>query len=362
MSIERTRKGSFQIRYTDKAGKRQTYKTVEKFQEAIINGENFRGYKLAVEIQKQMHNKIQNDNLGILDLSLSPESLAQKYVNNCRGLRMEEETLRNKSSALRKFFAENKIETLADLSHDGFIRWRDGMFTGNEVGTIRTHLSQVRAFMNWLVESKYLVVNPFGKKIMPKEEAAEPKFYTTVEWMILDKAAEKENHRFRLFCNLCHSAGLRRNESVQVRWEHMQFYPDGCADLRLPKEICKYKKGRVVPVDDALLRLLGTPPVGGGPIVGLSYGKVYSIFNRVRRVCGINPELDIHGLRHTFAKNYLLGGGNMKALKDLLGHESVVTTQIYSQFERSHLREGIDRSYQRRLLEEGKSNGTFGVV
>ncbi len=366
MSIERTRKGSFQIRYTDNTGKRQTYKTIEQYQEAVIGGKRFVGRKLAEAIEDQLKVKLQNEDLGFVDSNLEIQPLVETYFRNCRGLRMDEDTLIVKEAAIKLFLSDMRsVTTLNDLSKKSLVEWRDKMFERRSaVGTIRTRLSQVRAFLTWLVENGYLKINPFGKKIMPPEQEGEPKFYTAQEFLDLDQASENQGRSLSLFVNICHAAGLRRNEAVLVRWEHIQFYPNGRAEFRLPKEICKgKKKGRVIPINVRLQKLLGSPPPGGSLIVGLGYRKVYSLFERARESSKINPDLDIHGLRHTFAKNYLQGGGNLKALRDLMGHMSVKTTEIYSQFEQSHYWEGIDNSYERQILEEGNGNGaTFTIA
>ena len=146
-----------------------------------------------------------------------------------------------------------------------------------------------------------------------------------------------------------------------VCWEDITWHEEG-ADLLIRKEVAKGKKrSRTIPLDPGVLEILGSRSTGKlAPLDNEWQADHY--FWKARIKSGINIDLDIHGLRHTFAKNYLQRGqGNLASLQKLMGHASIVSTMIYAQFEKSYLREGINRAYEQRMIEEGILARSQGV-
>src|SRR5579863_3733788 len=157
MSIEQTRKGSFQIRYTDKMGKRHTYKTVEEFQSAVIGGKTRTGRKLAEALEAQLKQKLLNEDLGIVDTQAPINPLYENYVRNCAIAGLSPNTMVTKEFCIPRFLSQAQIATLADLATEKIIAWRDAMIEENlSVGSIITRLSHVQAFLTWLVVNKHL--------------------------------------------------------------------------------------------------------------------------------------------------------------------------------------------------------------
>jgi integrase len=226
--------------------------------------------------------------------------------------------------------------------------------------TIDGRLSDVRTFSNWLVRIGKIGVTPFGKDLMPKRKQSEPRYYTTSEYMALDKQLVKIHPPTSLLCAIAHSAGCREAEMVghagdpvtsdRIQMEDISWFDHG-AELLIRKELTKTNKTRTLPLDPGIVERLGSRR--SGAIFPITRYQAYHYFRRARELSGIDPNLDIHGLRHTFAKNYLQrGDGNLASLSRLMGHASIVSTMIYAQFEKSYFREGINRAYERRLVEE----------
>ena len=68
---------------------------------------------------------------------------------------------------------------------------------------------------------------------------------------------------------------------------------------------------------------------------------VFYIVKDLCEQCGIQKNISPHTLRHSFATHLLEGGANLRAIQQMLGHESITTTEIYVHIDRSYLREEI---------------------
>lgn len=74
---------------------------------------------------------------------------------------------------------------------------------------------------------------------------------------------------------------------------------------------------------------------------------IFYIIKRLAEAAGIRKTISPHTLRHSFATHLLEGGANLRAIQQMLGHESIATTEIYIHIDRSHLREQILRFHPR---------------
>ncbi len=77
---------------------------------------------------------------------------------------------------------------------------------------------------------------------------------------------------------------------------------------------------------------------------------IFYIIKRLAEAAGIRKEISPHTLRHSFATHLLEGGANLRAIQQMLGHESITTTEVYIHIDRSRLRSEILRFHPRNRL------------
>lgn len=161
-------------------------------------------------------------------------------------------------------------------------------------------------------------------KLLPGESGRS--VYLTIEQARL--LAEKCKHpRVRDAILLACMSGLREGELLELTQDHIR---DGCIML---SSKTKANKPRVIPLPEEALSI--TLPLG------VSYAVLRTYFEKARAECDLN-HVRFHDLRHTYASWFLQSGGNLVALRDLLGHSTIsVTADMYSHLETSHLRAGV---------------------
>jgi len=73
----------------------------------------------------------------------------------------------------------------------------------------------------------------------------------------------------------------------------------------------------------------------------LSRVMVFTIIKEVAEKCGIKKSISPHTFRHSFATHLVEGGADLRAVQEMLGHESITTTEIYTHLDREYLRDAI---------------------
>ncbi len=211
-------------------------------------------------------------------------------------------------------------------------------------------LSTVRSFCRYLLSTGKISTDPTEALDAPYRRRDIPKALSQQQTEeFLDAAtATKTPLRDQAVLELAYAAGLRASELVALDTVSV--------DLARSEAVVRGKgnKERVVlfgaTCAEALTRYLQTErvsPVTGDPLFTNAQGgrltsrTVQNIVRRFATAAGLPPDVTPHTLRHTFATHLLDGGADLKVVQQLLGHESLATTQIYTHVSIERLRDVV---------------------
>lgn len=215
-------------------------------------------------------------------------------------------------------------------------------------------ISGIRSFFNFLCLEDYLEENPAQLLESPKTGRHLPEVLSVEEIDSMIESIDlssKEGQRNRALIEMLYSCGLRVSELTTLDFAHL-FIQEGYVIVK-----GKGSKERMVPMSpSAVEELQRYMPIrseldikpGEENYVFLNrFGRHLSrvmIFYIVKQLCeaaGIKKNISPHTLRHSFATHLLEGGANLRAIQQMLGHESIATTEIYLHLDRHLLRQEI---------------------
>ena len=208
-------------------------------------------------------------------------------------------------------------------------------------------LSSLRSFFNWSVMEGYLKGNPCDGIDSPKLGRYLPAVLSVEEVGRIMDAVPLDNEtglRDRAILEMLYGCGLRVSEASGMRISDL-FFNDGFIRV-----VGKGDKERLVPIGDmARDAVCGYLDVRSRPSApqysdtlflnrrGTGLSRV-SIFNHVKHytmLAGIDKEISPHTFRHSFATHLIENGADLRIVQEMLGHESIMTTEIYTHIDSS---------------------------
>lgn len=283
-----------------------------------------------------------------LEKSLSPNSV-QAYLHDI--------------DKLLQFFDYKKLsrtpETVSYEDLKEFVRWI------SELGMTAT--SQARIVSGLKSFYKYLLLEDLVSK-PPTELLEAPKTMRLLPDVLsvdeIDKLiaaidlSKNEGMRNKAILETMFSCGLRVSETVSLQISHI-FFGD-----EFLKVTGKGNKERLVPIGDAALKAIRlymeTVRVhidikpGNSDILflnrrgsKLSRVMIFLIIKQLAQQIGLKKSISPHTFRHSFATALVEGGADLRAVQQMLGHESITTTEIYTHLDREYLRETLVQFHPR---------------
>lgn len=230
-----------------------------------------------------------------------------------------------------KLITSRNLEQFISLVQEKTSKW-----------SARKYYISLAAVFQKAVEWEYLEINPFRKVKQPRPVSLKPKFLSEEQVaQIMEYIPDPE---FKRLCLFALHTGLRLGELVALRWEHVSFERGIVSVENTQFFTTKSKKDRMVPLNSIAVEALGK--VGEGLVFTLK-GRPWneSVVNqKMRRLSkGVGFHVHFHMLRHTFASWLVQKGANLYAVKELLGHASITTTEVYAHLQPSTLHSVVNR-------------------
>ena len=208
--------------------------------------------------------------------------------------------------------------------------------------SINRKISTLKSFYKFLLRKQLLKSSPMATIISPKNPKRLPQFVSEEDTHTLfEHVAFPETFRGftdKLVVALLYQTGMRRGELISIKEQDVDFY------LKTIKILGKGGKERMVPAGDNLLdsikeyisaKPVGTSSVPAYLLVNEKGNMLYPkyIYNTVTRYLALVTTIEKkspHILRHSFATHLASNGADLNAVKSLLGHASLASTQIYT--------------------------------
>lgn len=246
-------------------------------------------------------------------------------------------------SAFAVWLGERGPETVCTSDVIGYMESRD------DVGkrSLARILSSLKSFFGYLVMEGIVPENPCDAVDSPKLSRHLPQVLSVGEVESIIGSVDTgtwNGLRDRAILEVLYGCGLRVSEAASMRVSDI-FFDDGFVRV-----IGKGDKERLVPIGDigadAVRQYLASRPEPSEPryadILFLSrFGKPLSrvyIFRMVKEralAAGIRKEISPHTFRHSFATHLIENGADLRAVQEMLGHESILTTEIYTHMDKS---------------------------
>jgi integrase/recombinase XerD len=228
-----------------------------------------------------------------------------------------------------------------------------GAGSNNSARTQARLISGIRAFFRYLIIEGIITEDPSTLLESPRVGMKLPEVLTTEEIDRIIAAIDlslPEGHRNRAMIETMYSCGLRVSELVNMKLTDMHR-SEGFVTVT-----GKGNKQRLVPIGSVALKEIDNyletrnmlPVITDPNIIFLNRrGRkltrvmIFTIIKKLADAAGIRKKISPHTFRHSFATHLVEGGADLRAVQEMLGHESITTTEIYTHIDRSYLRDTL---------------------
>ena len=248
--------------------------------------------------------------------------------------------------ALFDFLYEQKIEILDEIKRKDFSNYTKHL-ARNEINpsSITRKIASIKGFFKYLCHKRIIKTNPSISITSPKLPKRLPKVLNIGE---IDKILSSNlNEKDYAIVELLYSAGVRVSELTELELKNIDF------NQKIIKVFGKGSKERIVPISSKCVSILKNY-LKKRELIALKFNskpylfleengkkitrqKVYKIIHELGKK--INKDISPHTIRHSFATHLLERGADLRVVQELLGHSSIVTTQLYTHISKKTLRE-----------------------
>ena len=254
---------------------------------------------------------------------------------------------------LADFLGEDKI---ADATFEELQKFLKHLYESDFNARSQARIvSGMRAFYRYLIYANVREDDPTELLDAPKIGMHLPDVLTVEEIQdIMDviDLSTLEGHRNRAMVEVMYGCGLRVSELVTLRLSNL-FFDDGFI-----KVVGKGNKERLIPIGKTAINAVNQYVEGKRKLLKIKKGEedyvflnrrgahltremVFMLVKKWVAAAGIDKTVSPHTFRHSFATHLIEGGADLRAVQEMLGHESITTTEIYTHLDQDYLRTNI---------------------
>lgn len=282
-----------------------------------------------------------------------------EYLRSEKGLSLHtQRNYKQQLGAMAQYLAQLGLKEWSQVDA-GWVRQlaSKGMREGLKPSSISTRLSSLRSFFDFLILRGELVANPAKGVSAPRKNRPLPKNLDIDEVGKLLEVVDDDplSIRDRAMMELMYGAGLRLAELVDINVKDVSLFS---GDIRVVGKGDKERKvpfaglakewvGKWLKVRSGLAnsdeKALFVSKLG----VRISHRNVQKRMAEWGQKQAVSSHISPHKLRHSFATHMLESSNNLRAVQELLGHENISTTQIYTHLDFQHLAQVYDQAHPR---------------
>ena len=222
-------------------------------------------------------------------------------------------------------------------------------------------VSGLKSFFNYLLLEEKIDINPMELIDAPKLVRKLPETLSIQEIEIIIDAIDldsKEGMRNKAILETLYSCGLRVSELVNLKVQNLFL------DIGFIKVLGKGMKERLVPIGTKAAECISIYMKEYRVNINISEGfegylfinrrgknltrnMIFIIIKDLVKKAGLNKNISPHTFRHSFATHLIEGGADLRAVQEMLGHESITTTEIYTHLNKNYLKEVVNKFHPR---------------
>ena len=222
-------------------------------------------------------------------------------------------------------------------------------------------ISGIKSFFNYLLIEEKIKINPTELIESPKLDKKLPDTLNIEDIEKILSSIELDSFegvRNRAIIETLYSCGLRVSELINLSYQNLYL------DIGFVKVIGKASKERLVPIGSAAIKYIKIYSDQHRKNIKIKSGNegflflnrrgskisrnmIFIIIQKISKKINLEKKISPHTFRHSFATHMIEGGADLRAVQEMLGHESITTTEIYTHLNKEYLREVVNKFHPR---------------
>ena len=222
-------------------------------------------------------------------------------------------------------------------------------------------ISGIKSFFNYLLIEEKIKINPTELIESPKLDKKLPDTLNIEDIEKILSSIELDSFegvRNRAIIETLYSCGLRVSELINLSYQNLYL------DIGFIKVIGKASKERLVPIGSAAIKYIKIYSDQHRKNIKIKSGNegflflnrrgskisrnmIFIIIQKISKKINLEKKISPHTFRHSFATHMIEGGADLRAVQEMLGHESITTTEIYTHLNKEYLREVVYKFHPR---------------